>query len=503
MENNTNLENAVFTSSLETSKWLRGLNSAAKRAFDIVSASLGLFLLSPFFIGIAVLIKRDTPGPVFYRGWRIGKDGRNFNILKFRTMYERPQNHDDPRITAHDDGRVTPLGHWLRDTKLNELPQLWNVLKGEMSLVGPRPEDPEIAKTWPTALRAEVLSVRPGITSPASVIYRDEEKMLKSASVMDDYLKSVLPDKLRLDQLYVRNHNLLSDLDVIFLTLTALLPKLRRNSIPTETLYNGLLYRFSRRYFSWFIMDNLTAFAAVSLAILLKRMNGPLNLGGELNLLLAAVLALIFSLVNAILGLGRVWWRYARPAHAFDLAFSCGISTLLITTVDWFWPKERFFPPGTIIVAGVFAFLGFVGVRYRERLLTGLATRWLWKRDAGGMGERVLIVGAGECGLLAAWLLHRSKLSSAFSILGMVDDDPMKEGLMVDGHHVFGLTRRIPELVQRKDIGVILFAIEKIQLDEQARILELCRQTNARVVLFPDLLTIFRERLSQSSVNTA
>jgi lipopolysaccharide/colanic/teichoic acid biosynthesis glycosyltransferase len=498
MENNTNLENAVFTSSLDKSKWLRGLNSTAKRAFDILSAALGLFLLSPAFIGIAVLIKRDSPGPVFYHGRRIGKDGREFNILKFRTMVESPESHSGPRITAKDDSRITSFGRWLRDTKLNELPQLWNVLKGEMSLVGPRPEDPEIARTWPAALREEILSVRPGITSPASVIYCDEEKMLKSASVMDDYLKGVLPHKLRLDQLYVRNHNFLSDLDVIFLTLIALLPKLRRNSIPTETLYNGLLYRFTRRYFSWFVIDNLTAFAAVSLAVLLKRMNGPLNLGIELDIIIAAILALIFSLVNTALGLGRVWWRYARPAYVFDLAFSCGVSTALIVTVDWFWPNERFFPPGTIIVAGLMAFLGFVAVRYRERLLTGLAARWLWGREAGaGMGERILIVGAGECGLLGAWLIQKSNLSSAFSIVGMVDDDPHKEGMTIDGYRVFGLTRRIPELVQRHDVGVILFAIEKIQPEEQARILNLCRQTKARIVLIPDLLTMFRQQLTR------
>jgi len=498
MENNTDLERTAYPTSFETSGWSRGINSAAKRVLDVLATLLGMFLLSPVFLLIAILIKRDSQGPVLYRGWRAGKDGKDFNILKFRTMYESEESHTGPRITAHDDGRITPFGKWLRTTKLNELPQLWNVLKGEMSLVGPRPEDIEVAKTWPAAVRNEILSVRPGITSPASIIYRDEEKLLKSASVMDDYLKSVLPDKLRLDQLYVRNHNFLSDMDVIFMTLIALLPKLRKNTIPTETLYNGLVYRFTRRYFSWFIIDNLTAFAAVSLAVLLKRMNGPLNLGLEWDLVVAALLALIFSLVNTILGLGRIWWRYAKPAYAFDLAFSSLISTLLIATVDWFWPNEPFFPPGTIIVSGVFAFLGFLAVRYRERLFTGLATRWFWRREAGaGMGERILIVGAGECGLLASWLLHRSNLSSAFSIIGMVDDDPTKQGLNIDGHHVFGLTRRIPELVEEKDIGVILFAIEKIHSSEQARILNLCRQTKARVVLIPDLLTMFRERLTQ------
>jgi lipopolysaccharide/colanic/teichoic acid biosynthesis glycosyltransferase len=474
------------------------LDRLFKRLFDVCAAFWGLVLLAPLFMVIAVLIKRESPGPVFYRGPRVGKDGKPFGILKFRTMYECPESYHGPRVTARGDHRITPFGQWLRDTKLNELPQLWNVLVGEMSIVGPRPEDPEIARTWPVEVRREILSVRPGITSPASVIYRDEEKMLQSANVLDDYLRIVLPDKLRLDRLYVRNHRLLSDLDVIFLTLIVLLPNLRKKSIPTESFYNGLLYRFTNRYVSWFLIDNLIAFAAVAVTGVLWRLSEPLDLGIERAVSIAAAMALIFSLVNSRLGLGRIAWRYANSAYAFDLAFSSGISTLLLATVNWFWPHRHFLPPGMIFVTGLLAWLGFVFVRYRERLLTGLATRWLIGRDNGnGMGERVLIVGAGECGLLATWLLHKSKLSSAFSVIGMVDDDPTKQGMTIDGHRVFGLTRRIPDIVKQQDVGVILFAIEQIDRVEEGRILNLCHQTSARVVLIPDLLALFRERLTQ------
>jgi lipopolysaccharide/colanic/teichoic acid biosynthesis glycosyltransferase len=475
-----------------------------KRNFDITASALGLSILSPLFLIIAGMIKSESPGPVFYRGPRLGRDGKPFRILKFRTMYEKTESYEGPRVTAHDDSRITPFGKWLRATKLNELPQLLNVLKGEMSMVGPRPEDVQIAGTWPATMRTEILSVRPGITSPASIIYRDEEKMLQSASVMDDYLKDILPDKLRLDQLYVRNRNFLSDLDIIFMTFLALLPMLRQSPIPTETLYNGFLYRLTRRYFSWFIVDILISFTAVTLAGVIWRMGEPLNLGLEDSIAVALGIALIFSCVNAILGLGRVWWRYAQPAYAFDLALSSGISTLLIGTLDWRWPRSPFLPLDLLLVTGLLAFIGFVSIRYRERLLTGLAMRWFSHRgNKAGMRERVLIVGAGECGLLGAWLLQRSNFSSAFSIVGMVDDDPHKEGLTIDGHRVFGLTRRIPELVQQQDIGVILFAIEEIQPDEQARILNLCRQMKTRIVLVPDLLSIFRERFSQSSTNMA
>ena len=469
-----------------------------KRAFDICLAGAGIVVLSPVMAVLCILIKRSGPGPVFYRGRRMGKDGREFGILKFRTMYECPASYQGPRITARDDDRITPLGHWLRDTKLNELPQLWNVLVGEMSLVGPRPEDPEVAKTWPARLRAEILSVRPGITSPASVIYRDEEKLLKSDSVMDYYLENLLPNKTRLDQLYVRSRRFLTDLDVIFCTLIVLVPLWRKSAVGTETLYNGLLSRFVRRYFSWFVVDNLVAFAALGVAGMLRRLDGPLDLGLGQSIIVGVALAVMFSVVNTILGLGRVFWRHAPPAYAFSLAFSSLISTALIVLLNlWFLPSRHLVPMGMIPTAGLLAWLGFMAVRYRERLLTGLATQWLLLHPAGhrAIAERVLIVGAGECSQLAIWLLRRSHLSQAFSVVGMVDDDPTKQGMMVEHIQVRGLTQRIPELAKRDDVGVILFAIERIAPEEQERLLRLCKETRARVVMVPDLMTMFRERM--------
>jgi FlaA1/EpsC-like NDP-sugar epimerase len=152
-----------------------------------------------------------------------------------------------------------------------------------------------------------------------------------------------------------------------------------------------------------------------------------------------------------------------------------------------------------VCVAGVLAFLGFLAVRYRERLLSALAWRLLSRLEGErGLGERVLVVGAGDCGLLACGLLRSSKLSSAFTVAGIVDDDPRKAGMLVDGYRVFGLTRRIPELVAQMDIGVILYAIESIRADEKKRIRDLCRRTPARVILVPNLLATFREQLTQS-----
>lgn len=231
------------------------INDALKRLLDITASALGLLCLSPLFLYLAWLIKRDSPGPVFYRGLRYGKGGRTFRILKFRTMYEREDSYRGPRVTARGDARITLLGKRLRDTKLNELPQLWNVLVGDMSLVGPRPEDATLAKSWPREVRDEVLSVRPGVTSPASVLYRNEESLLGGEQLMDTYLKSILPSKLRLDQLYVRNRSFLLDLDVLFWTFLVLLPRIGDSAPPEERLFLGPLTRLTRRYLNWFLID--------------------------------------------------------------------------------------------------------------------------------------------------------------------------------------------------------------------------------------------------------
>lgn len=467
-----------------------------KRAFDLVVSALGLLFFSPFFLWTAIRLKRESPGPVFYRGPRLGRHGKVFQILKFRTMYERPESYNGSAVTAEDDARITPLGRKLRDSKINELPQLWSVFVGEMSFVGPRPEDPQIARTWPREVFNEILSVRPGITSPASVVYRHEEKMLHSDNVMDVYLQKILPDKQRLDLLYVRTHTFLSDLDVIFATLVTFFPSVEKAGIHESRLFSGLLSNFVTRYLTWFLVDFLVAFIAAGLVGLLNRLSGPLDLGWGLAVLAAAVMALLFSLVNAVLGLGNVFWQRASPRVVFDLIFSAALVTGLIFMVNWFFPGGRLFPPAMVIETGVVALFGFIATRYRQRLLTGFAARWLLLRPrTAALGERALIIGAGDCGELAGWLLQKSSLENRISVIGMVDDDPQKFNLRIGGYRVLGSTRDLPTLVGKHNIGIILFAITSIAPQERERIVALCRSLPVRLVLIPDLIHILQKHL--------
>lgn len=188
-----------------------------KRLFDIVASGLGLVVLSPLFAILAVWIKADSKGPVFYRQTRVGRDNRDFRLLKFRSM--RPDSDKLGLITVGGrDPRVTRSGYYIRKYKLDEFPQLINVFKGDMSLVGPRPEVRKYVDLY-TPGQMRVLSVRPGITSLASIRYRNENEILAQADDPDRcYVEQVMPDKLAIDLEYVENANLWNDIKLIFST---------------------------------------------------------------------------------------------------------------------------------------------------------------------------------------------------------------------------------------------------------------------------------------------
>ena len=186
------------------------------RLLDLLAAALGLILLSPFLLPVAVLIKLDSPGPVLHRAERAGRDGQIFTLFKFRTMVA-DAGRRGPGITTAADARITRVGRLLRRAKVDELPQLINVLRGEMSLVGPRPEDPRYVALY-TPEQRQVLAVRPGITSPASITYRHEEQMLQGADWEQVYIKQVMADKIRIELDYITTRNLWTDLHVVVQT---------------------------------------------------------------------------------------------------------------------------------------------------------------------------------------------------------------------------------------------------------------------------------------------
>jgi len=195
-----------------------------KRFFDIVMAAEGLVMLCPVLIWIAWCIRREDGGPVFYRGERVGLQGRPFRVFKFRTMVVDAEKMG-ASSTSDDDPRITRVGRILRKYKLDELPQLINILIGDMSLVGPRPEVKKFTDLY-TEEEQAILTVRPGITDWASIWNPDEGAILASSTDPDrDYLEKIRPEKLRLQLKYVRERSLLTDIGIILLTLKTIVMK--------------------------------------------------------------------------------------------------------------------------------------------------------------------------------------------------------------------------------------------------------------------------------------
>jgi lipopolysaccharide/colanic/teichoic acid biosynthesis glycosyltransferase len=214
------------------------LDYGFKRSFDFLAALLAIVVLSPVFIIVGALVAITSQGPLLYRQKRVGRDGRLFEICKFRTMCVGA-DRSGPSVTASDDERITPIGRWLRISKLDEIPQLFNVLRGDMSLVGPRPQVPQFVEHFDPNLRELVLRVRPGITGPTAIRFRHEEQLLANQPDRENfYIRTILPIKLEMDVDYVANRSMGEDMKILFATARMLtsdaLPKPRKASNAVE-----------------------------------------------------------------------------------------------------------------------------------------------------------------------------------------------------------------------------------------------------------------------------
>jgi lipopolysaccharide/colanic/teichoic acid biosynthesis glycosyltransferase len=191
-----------------------------KRMLDVAVSATALVCLSPFLLPAALAVKLSSPGPIFFRQARVGRHGQTFRIIKLRTMRVSEGGRS---ITVGRDPRITRLGQILRQSKIDEIPQLINVLRGEMSLVGPRPEVPEYVARYPQEIREKILSVRPGITDRSSIKYRSEGEMLAQVSNPEEYYETViLPDKLAMAVSYAENASIREDIMILFATIRAI-----------------------------------------------------------------------------------------------------------------------------------------------------------------------------------------------------------------------------------------------------------------------------------------
>lgn len=412
-----------------------------KRLLDFCVAALGLLLLSPLLLLIAIAIRLDSPGPVFFRQVRVGRHGVPFRIFKFRTMSHSGMG--GRQLTASNDDRITRVGRSLRASKLDELPQLIDVLRGTMSLVGPRPEVPRYVDHYPSQWRDQLLSVRPGITDFASVHYRNEGELLARADDPErEYVEVILPAKLSYSLHYVNSPNVVNDLRVIGLTLKTVFAPALHSARQAMTIQNtefwvrleqtmSALNRRNRLYST--VCDALVVLVCWHITYLFRLgferwqpgrpwYDDYVSFGVVAGYLLALALA----------GVPRGLWRYfgvddfRRIIVACVVAGSGGASWILMAQLSGV-------ARAVLVLHPVFCMLGLSAVRIGYRLLWEYAKQRSFDEDH--QPKRVIVLGADD---LARRFIEAMQHRQGWEILMLLDDNPNKQGLRIAGITVKG-----------------------------------------------------------------
>ena len=419
-----------------------------KRTLDFTAAALGLLLLSPLLLGVALLIRLDSSGPVFFRQVRVGRHGRPFRIFKFRTMSHAAaasatSASPGPQLTVAGDARITRVGALLRRTKIDELPQLIDVLRGTMSLVGPRPEVPRYVEHYPPATRERVLSVRPGITDFASLRYRHENALLARASDPErEYVEVILPSKLRYALDYVDNASVAGDLRVLGLTLrTVFVPSLPVPRSFIAMTDSKLWSRLDRGMSSLHPQRRLFAGLTDAVTVLLCwHITYLFRLGFERYqpgrpwyddyVSFAAVAVYVACL--ALTGAQRGSWRFFGFDDLKRITVACVLAGM-VTATGVLMAQLTGVARAVLLLHPLFC-IAALGI-------TRMVYRMLWEharsRANGLEGEprRAIVLGAGEA---ARRLVAGIHMRDGWTVLALLDDDPAKQGERVGGIPVLG-----------------------------------------------------------------
>jgi len=431
-----------------------------KRTCDICLATLGLIIALPLLAIIALLIKLDSSGPVVFRQIRIGQGFRPFAIRKFRTMVAT-DSVSGSLLTVGRDCRITRVGHVLRGLKLDELPQLWNVLLGDMSLVGPRPEVPRYVDRAHAEF-AEVLTVRPGITDLASLKYIDEAAILAaSPNPEEEYQSKVLPEKLRLAKLYVRHMSLRLDFAIILQTLLRIvklplvvltLPELRAAvEVSVASPWAGLSSFITRWRRPMIVVVDVGLIALANYLAFFLRYDGNIP-QDEHNLFEQTVLGLVAvrGVAFALYGLNEGLWRYTSLWDLQNILKGVLVST--VAFIGWvYWVMGIYNYPRSIFAIDAILVVGFLaGVRLSSRVLRDKVV--FQKR------RKVLVIGAGDSG---ERVVREMKTRSVFNCqpIGLVDDNSLLLNQRIHGVRVLGAMQDIPKLMEALKPEVVVVAV--------------------------------------------
>lgn len=434
-------------------------------------------------------IKLDSPGPVFFRQVRVGLRGRHFRIFKFRTMAV-VQVRGAAEITVAGDPRITRVGGLLRRYKLDELPQLIDVLRGTMSLVGPRPEVPRYVERYPPEWRERVLSVRPGITDYASVHYRDENDLLaKAADPEREYIEVIMPSKLRYALHYVDNLTLSDDLKVLGLTLRTVfvpaLPKPRR----LFAMNDSKLWAWLDRTMPVMRPHRRVRIAMVDAAVVLAcwHFTYLFRLGFEryapgrpwYDDYVSFGVVLVYLACLAMTGVPRGLWRHFGFDDLRRITLACLLAGL-ISAVGVLMVQLVGVARAVLVLHPLFCIVALSLVR--------MGTRMLWEHvraRVNGLSDeskRAIVLGAGEA---ARRLIAGIHMRDGWTVVAMLDDDPAKKGTRIGGVPVIGplADLALPHICQ--EATHVIVAMPGATAEQRANVLALARQVGLEVLTVP------------------
>jgi len=476
--------------------WQAGI----KRAVELLLGAVALVLLLPIMALAALAVALDSAGPVVYGARRVGRNGREFTMWKFRSM-ARGADRVGPAVTGAYDFRVTRVGAFLRRTKLDELPQLINVLAGQMSLVGPRPEAPSYVRLW-TAEEREILAVRPGITGPTQVAYIEEEELLEGdpSAVYESVLMHA---KLAIDLQYVREYSLRRDVGILWKTVVGILSAgERRTNRPRRRYTLGERMRSAR--FGPILLDAALAALAAALAVGLRIDRNNIFAAVATYWVFVPLAAIVRPAGFLIAGAYLRVWRYPTVADAALIVGSLAAGSLIMTIVifvvmqPWAFPGSLGFPRSAIIIEFLISFIVLGGIRFASRIRQeGLED--VSAPEVAGPPRPVLVYGAGEAGALLVREMRRNR-ALRLDPVAFLDDDPGKRGQRIYGVDVVGRIHDLPTVVADREVAEVIVAMPRIGGDRLREIVALCDSAGVTVRTLPAVDELLDETVSVNRV---
>lgn len=449
-----------------------------KRLIDVCVSLTALLVLWPLFALIAVAIKLDSPGPVLFWQDRVGRGRRRFRLVKFRTMRNEPNG--GPLVTIADDQRITRVGAFLRKAKADEFPQLFNVLVGDMSLVGPRPEVPKYVELFAKDYEI-ILGVRPGLTDPASFKYRHEGVLLRRAADPErEYIERILPDKIKLAKAYVAEARLSLDLILVLKTL------LEAVGMEAGPIARGAIRH--RRPLVVIIHMALVMIAYYSAWHL--RFDGHIP-AAEMRIFwqflpwLLIIRANIFAMFRLYQGL----WRYTSLSDGVNIAVAVLLSTVSFVTVVRLFYGEMGHPRSVFIIDAILLIGLMSGVRLMRRAYHELS--------AAGPGRRVLVFGAADVGELT---IRELKKRENYRVIGLADDNPLKWGRRIHGVPVLGGRDRLPQILAELKPAEILVAIDQPDPSLLRDLVRLAEPFTVKLTMLPTITQRLEPHVELSQV---